>query len=152
MGNASAGMITEHKGGDMSKTYKAIEIKKPAEWSTVRKPLQDPGPNQVRIRVEACGVCHSDAGTVEGLFPITYPRVPGHEAVSRIDAVGSEVKGWAVGQRVGVGFLGGPCGYCDFCRDGDLANCKHQGFTGIHSDGGYAEVMLAKASGLVRIS
>jgi alcohol dehydrogenase, propanol-preferring len=115
----------------MSKTYRAIEIKKPREWSAVRKPLQDPSPNQVRIRVEACGVCHSDAGTVEGLFPITFPRVPGHEAVGRIDAVGSEVKGWAVGQRVGVGFLGGPCGYCDFCRDGDLVNCKNQQFTGI---------------------
>src|SRR6201987_4190268 len=135
----------------MSKTYRAIEIRKPREWSAVRKPLQDPGPNQVRIRVEACGVCHSDAVTVEGLLPITFPRVPGHEAVGRIDAVGSEVKGWAVGQRVGVGFLGGPCGYCDFCRDGDLVNCKNQEWTGIHSDGGYAEVMLAKASGLVSI-
>jgi len=143
--------ITEPEGGDMSETYRAIEIKEPGKWSAVRKPLQEPGPNQVRIRVEACGVCHSDAGTVEGLFPITFPRVPGHEAVGRIDAVGSEVKGWAVGQRVGVGFLGGPCGYCDFCRNGDLVNCKNQEFTGIHSDGGYAEVMLAKASGLVRI-
>jgi alcohol dehydrogenase, propanol-preferring len=135
----------------MSKTYRAIEITRPGEWSEVRKPLQHPSPNQVRIRVEACGVCHSDAGTVEGLFPITFPRVPGHEVVGRIDAVGSEVKGWAAGQRVGVGFLGGPCGYCDFCRDGDLVNCKNQEYTGIHSDGGYAEVMLARASGLVRI-
>src|SRR5215472_14720441 len=143
--------ISEPRGGDMSKTYRAIEIKKPGEWSTVRKPLQNPGPNQVRIRVDACGVCHSDSGTVEGLFPITFPRVPGHEAVGRIDAVGSEVKGWPVGERVGVGFLGGACGYCDFCRNGDLVNCKNQEFTGIHSDGGYAEVMLAKASGLMRI-
>jgi alcohol dehydrogenase, propanol-preferring len=68
-----------------------------------------------------------------------------------IDALGSEVKGWATGQRVGVGFLGGACGYCDFCRNGDLVNCTNQGYTGIHSDGGYAEVLLAKASGLVRI-
>jgi len=135
----------------MSKTYRAIEIRKPGEWSTVRKHLQNPGPDQVRIRVEACGVCHSDAGTVEGLFPITFPRVPGHEAVGRIDAVGSQVNGWAVGQRVGVGFLGGSCGYCDFCRNGDLVSCRNQEFTGIHSDGGYAEVMLAKPSGLVRI-
>jgi alcohol dehydrogenase, propanol-preferring len=144
-------LVTEPKGSDTSETYRAIEITRPREWSTVRKSLQDPGPNQVRIRVEACGVCHSDAVTVEGLLPITFPRVPGHEAVGRIDAVGSEVKGWAVGERVGVGFLGGPCGYCDFCRNGDLVNCKNQEFTGIHSDGGYAEVMLAKASGLVRI-
>src|SRR6516225_9981125 len=135
----------------MSRTYRAIEIKKPGEWSAVRKPLQDPGPDQVRIRVEACGVCHSDAVTVEGLLPITFPRVPGHEAVGRIDAVGSGVKGWAVGQRVGAGFLSGPCGYCDFCRNGNLVNCNNQEFTGIHSDGGYAEVMLARASGLVRI-
>ena len=135
----------------MSATYRAIEVSKPGQFAEVRRTLVDPGSDQVRIRVEACGVCHSDSGTVEGLFPITFPRVPGHEAVGRIDAVGSEVKGWAVGERVGVGFLGGACGYCDFCRNGDLVNCKNQEFTGIHSDGGYAEVMLAKASGLMRI-
>jgi len=115
------------------------------------KPLVDPGPGQVRIRVEACGVCHSDSGTVEALFPINWPRVPGHEVVGRIDAVGSGVRGWDVGQRVGIGFLGGSCGYCEFCRNGDLVNCKNQEYTGIHSDGGYAEVMIAKATGLVRI-
>jgi propanol-preferring alcohol dehydrogenase len=115
------------------------------------KPLVDPGPGQVRIRVEASGVCHSDAGTVEGSFPINWPRVPGHEVVGRIDALGSGVQGWMVGQRVGVGFLGGSCGYCEFCRNGDLVNCGNQEFTGIHSDGGYAEVMIAKATGLVRI-
>jgi alcohol dehydrogenase, propanol-preferring len=87
---------------------------------------------------------------VEGLFPIDWPRVPGHEVVGRIDALGSGVQGWAVGQRVGVGFLGGSCGYCEFCRNGDLVNCRNQEFTGIH-DGGYAEVMIAKASGLVSI-
>jgi len=115
------------------------------------KPLVDPGPGQVRIRVEASGVCHSDAGTVEGSFPISWPRVPGHEVVGRIDALGSGVQGWEVGQRVGVGFLGGSCGYCEFCRNGDLVNCLNQEFTGIHSDGGYAEIMIAKATGLVRI-
>jgi len=85
------------------------------------------------------------------LFPIDWPRVPGHEVVGRIDALGSGVQGWAIGQRVGVGFLGGPCGYCAFCRDGDLVNCRNQEFTGIHHDGGYAEVMIAKASGLISI-
>jgi alcohol dehydrogenase, propanol-preferring len=135
----------------MSATYRAIEVSKPGEFSEVKKPLLDPGPNQVRIRVEACGVCHSDSGTVEGLFPIDWPRVPGHEVVGRIDAVGSGVQGWKVGQRVGVGFLGGSCGYCEFCRNGDLVNCRNQEFTGIHHDGGYAEVMVAKASGLVSI-
>jgi propanol-preferring alcohol dehydrogenase len=96
-------------------------------------------------------VCHSDSGTVEGLFPINWPRVPGHEVVGRIDALGSGVQGWAVGQRVGVGFLGGSCGYCEFCRNGDLVNCRNQEYTGIHHDGGYAEVMIAKASGLMSI-
>jgi alcohol dehydrogenase, propanol-preferring len=105
----------------------------------------------VRIRVEACGVCHSDSGTVEALFPIEWPRVPGHEVVGRIDALGSGVQGWVVGQRVGVGFLGGSCGHCEFCRNGDLVNCRNQEYTGIHHDGGYAEVMIAKASGLVSI-
>jgi alcohol dehydrogenase, propanol-preferring len=135
----------------MSATYKAIQVTKPGEFETVMKPLVDPDPGQVRIRVEACGVCHSDAGTVEGSFPIDWPRVPGHEVVGRIDAVGAGVQGWAVGQRVGVGFLGGSCGYCDLCRDGDLVNCRNQEFTGIHHDGGYAEVMIAKASGLMSI-
>jgi propanol-preferring alcohol dehydrogenase len=135
----------------MKATYKAIELSEPGKFSVVRKPLVDPGPNQVRIRVEACGVCHSDAATVEGLFPIAWPRVPGHEVVGRIDALGSAVQGWTVGQRVGVGFLGGFCGYCEFCRNGDLVNCRNQEFTGIDHDGGYAEVMIAKASGLVSI-
>jgi propanol-preferring alcohol dehydrogenase len=89
---------------------------------------------------------------VDGSFPgISYPRVPGHEVVGRIDALGSGVQGWAVGQRVGVGFLAGSCGYCEFCRNGDLVNCRNQEYSGIHHDGGYAEVMLAKASGLVSI-
>src|SRR5260370_21605625 len=88
----------------MNATYRAIELSGPGKFSEVRKPLLDPGPNQVRIRVEACGVCHSDAATVEGLFPIVWPRVPGHEVVGRIDALGSGVQGWAVGQRVGAGF------------------------------------------------
>lgn len=135
----------------MNGTYRAIELSGPGKFSEVTKPLLDPGPNQVRIRVEACGVCHSDAATVEGLFPINWPRVPGHEAVGRIDALGPGVQGWAVGQRVGVGFLGGFCAYCEFCRNGDLVNCRNQEYTGIHSDGGYAEVMIAKASGLVSV-
>jgi len=135
----------------MNATYRAIEVRRPGEFSEVNKPLLDPSPNQVRIRVEACGVCHSDSGTVEGVFPIEWPRVPGHEVVGRIDALGSGVQGWAVGQRVGVGFLGGSCGYCEFCRGGDLVNCRNQEYTGIHHDGGYAEVMIAKASGLMSI-
>ena len=135
----------------MPGTYTAVEVSAPSELRVVERRVAEPRPGQVRIRVEACGVCHSDSATVEGLFPIDWPRVPGHEAVGRIDALGPGVQGWAVGQRVGVGFLGGSCGYCEFCRNGDLVNCRNQEFTGVHSDGGYAEVMIAKATGLMRI-
>src|SRR6478672_4798305 len=135
----------------MSGTYKAVEVSAPGTLRAVERPVSEPGAGQVRLRVEACGVCHSDSATVDGLFPIAWPRVPGHEVVGRIDALGSGVQGWAVGQRVGVGFLGGFCGYCEYCRDGDLVNCRNQEYTGIHHDGGYAEVMIAKASGLVSI-
>ena len=136
----------------MSATYRAVEVRRPKEFAEVRKPLQNPGPNEVRIRVEACGVCHSDSATVEGLLPgLTFPRVPGHEVVGRIDALGSAVQGWAVGQRVGVGFLGGSCGYCEYCRDGDLVNCANQAYTGVQHDGGYAEMMIAKSTGLIAV-
>src|ERR1700741_4139551 len=135
----------------MPGTYTAVEVSAPSELRVVERRVAEPGPGQVRIRVEACGVCHSDSATVEGLFPIDWPRVPGHEAVGRIDALGPGVQGWAVGQRVGGGFLGGFCGYCEFCRNGDLVNCRNQEYTGIDHDGGYAEVMIAKASGLVSI-
>ena len=136
---------------EAASTYRAVHAVSLGRLELTEKTMQAPGPGRVRIRVEACGVCHSDSGTVEGLFPIDWPRVPGHEVVGRIDALGSGVQGWVVGQRVGVGFLGGSCGYCEFCRSGDLVNCRNQEYTGIHHDGGYAEVMIAKASGLVSI-
>src|SRR5262252_6856957 len=132
-------------------TYRAVQAVSRGRLELTEKTTQAPGPGKVRIRIEACGVCHSDSGTVEALFPIDWPRVPGHEVVGRIDALGAGVQGWAVGQRVGVGFLAGSCGYCEFCRNGDLVNCRNQEYTGIHHDGGYAEVMIAKASGLVSI-
>jgi alcohol dehydrogenase, propanol-preferring len=136
---------------EVGSTYSAIQAVSQGRLELTEKTLQAPGPGKVRIRVEACGVCHSDSGTVEALFPIEWPRVPGHEIVGRIDALGSGVQGWVVGQRVGVGFLGGSCGYCEFCRNGDLVNCRDQEYTGIHHDGGYAQVMIAKASGLMSI-
>src|SRR5467141_239429 len=136
---------------EVGSTYRAVQAVSPGRLELTEKTLHAPGPGKVRIRVEACGVCHSDSGTVEALFPIEWPRVPGHEVVGRIDALGSGVQGWVVGQRVGVGFLGGCCGYCQLCRNGDLVNCRNQEYTGIHHDGGYAEVMIAKASGLVSI-
>jgi alcohol dehydrogenase, propanol-preferring len=132
-------------------TYRAVQAIAPGTLELTNKPLVDPAPGQVRIRVEACGVCHSDAATVEGVFPIEWPRVPGHEAVGIIDKVGAGVEGWSAGQRVGVGFLGGSCGRCEPCRGGDLVNCRNQDFTGIQHDGGYAEILLARASGLVSV-
>ena len=132
-------------------TYRAVDAVSPGKLELTRKPLVDPRPGYVRIRVQACGVCHSDAGTVEGVFPITWPRVPGHEAVGVIDMLGAGVEGWTVGQRVGVGFLGGSCGRCQQCRRGDLVNCLNQEFTGIQHDGGYAEVLIARASGLISV-
>jgi propanol-preferring alcohol dehydrogenase len=132
-------------------TYRAVQAIAPGKLELTEKPLVQPGPGHVRIRVEACGVCHSDAATVEGVFPIDWPRVPGHEAVGIIDVLGAGAEGWRIGQRVGVGFLGGSCGHCKQCRGGQLVNCENQEFTGVQHDGGYAEVLIAKASGLVSI-
>ncbi|MCU1282102.1 MAG: alcohol dehydrogenase [bacterium] len=134
-----------------AKTYRAVQVVKPGKMEMTERPLLDPPPGHVRIRVEACGICHTDAATIEGAFPIQWPRVPGHEAVGRIDAIGSGVEGWKLGERVGVGYLAGSCGHCEFCRNGDLVGCQNQGNTGIHVDGGYAEVMIAKASGLMSV-
>jgi propanol-preferring alcohol dehydrogenase len=132
-------------------TYRAVQATAPGKLELTEKPLVDPPAGHVRIKIEACGVCHSDSATVEGRSPISWPRVPGHEAVGVIDKLGDGVQGWAVGNRVGVGFLGGSCGYCECCRGGDLVNCRNQEYTGIHHDGGYAEVMIAKQSGLIAI-
>ncbi len=115
--------------------------------------LPEPGRHEVRIRVQACGVCHSDAITVQGLMPgIGYPRIPGHEVIGVIDALGPEVDGWKVGARVGVGWSGGACGYCGRCRRGDGFACETiHGATGVTRDGGYATHMLALASALARV-
>jgi D-arabinose 1-dehydrogenase-like Zn-dependent alcohol dehydrogenase len=110
-----------------------------------------PGPNagSVRIKVEACGICHSDSLTKEGTFPgIQYPRVPGHEVAGIVDAVGAGVVGWTEGQRVGVGWHGGYCGHCEHCRRGDFFACQWGQVTGITYDGGYADYMVAHSSAL----
>jgi D-arabinose 1-dehydrogenase-like Zn-dependent alcohol dehydrogenase len=116
----------------------------------IERDIPDPGSGYVRIKVQACGVCHSDTLTKDGLFPgIQYPRVPGHEVIGVIDAVGSGVPRWKSGQRVGVGWNGGFCGYCDNCRRGDFFACQTStDVTGISRDGGYAEYMLAPTSAL----
>jgi D-arabinose 1-dehydrogenase-like Zn-dependent alcohol dehydrogenase len=106
----------------------------------------------VRIKVQACGICHSDSVTKEGLFPnIQYPRVPGHEVAGLIDAVGPGVPGWEPGQKVGVGWNGGYCGYCDHCRRGEFFTCVRGQITGVTYDGGYGEYMIAPASAVARM-
>ena len=109
--------------------------------------------DSVRVKVEACGVCHSDSFTKEGTWPgIQYPRVPGHEIAGIIDAVGTGVVGWTPGQRVGVGWHGGNCGYCDSCRRGDFVTCQIAfQVPGIAYDGGYADYMIAPAGVLALI-
>src|SRR6202140_3495996 len=136
----------------MGKTYRAVEITKPGTFHLLERSVAAPGEGLVRIRVEACGVCHSDAGTVEGQLPgVVYPRVPGHEAIGRIEEVGRGVTTWQVGQRVGAGFFGGEDGTCETCRRGDTAYCQNPIITGVTSDGGYAQMMIAEARALARI-
>ena len=115
--------------------------------------LPVPGRHEVRIRVHACGVCHSDSLTVQGHMPgLLYPRIPGHEVIGVIDALGPEVEGWKLGARVGVGWFGGSCGYCGNCRRGDAFACETiHCITGVTRDGGYATHMLALASAVARV-
>ena len=123
-----------------------------APFEIVERDIPEPGPGTVRIKVQACGICHSDSYTVEGLLPIEYPRVPGHEVVGVIDAVAPGVPRWAAGQRVAVGWHGGNCGYCDACRRGDIFACQSfTAITGITSDGGYAEYMIARSEALALV-
>src|SRR5882724_4331259 len=118
-------------------------------FELVEREIPAPGADQVRIKVQACGICHSDSLTKEGAYPgIQYPRVPGHEVAGIIDAVGKGVVGWTEGQRVGVGWHGGYCGHCEPCRRGDFFACQWGQVTGITYDGGYADYMIAHSSAL----
>ena len=132
---------------------RAIQVSRPGgPFEMVDREIPQPGPRQVRVKVQACGLCHSDSLTKEGHFPgVTYPRVPGHEVAGVIDAVGSEVPRWRVGQYVGVGWLGSYCGYCDSCRRGSFITCSNQLVTGITMDGGYQDYMLVPFEGLALI-
>jgi len=125
----------------------AAQISKPhGEWELVDRKIPVPGPGQVRIKVEACGICHSDMLVKDGLWPgLHFPRVPGHEIAGRIDAVGTGVVDWKPGQRVGVGWHGGHCFHCEPCRRGDFILCQQGKVTGISHDGGYAEYMVSPA-------
>lgn len=135
-------------------TMRAMSI--PARGAKLRleeRSVPQPGRGEVRIRVQACGVCHSDVLTFEGQMPgLAYPRIPGHEVIGLIEAVGEGVSGWQAGARVGVGWSPGACGYCTQCRHGNLFACENlQGATGVTRDGGYATHMLAQASALARV-
>ncbi|PYV54822.1 MAG: alcohol dehydrogenase [Acidobacteria bacterium] len=132
---------------------KVVQVSKPGgDFEIVERPVPEPGRTQVGIKVEACGICHSDVLTKEGLFPgLQYPRVPGHEIAGRIDAIGADVTQWKHGQRVGVGWHGGHCFVCDPCRRGDFIVCQNEKITGISFDGGYGEYMIAPAEAVAAI-
>jgi D-arabinose 1-dehydrogenase-like Zn-dependent alcohol dehydrogenase len=137
----------------MSK-MRAVQVSRPnGPFEVVEREIPEPGAGSVRIKIEACGVCHSDVLTKEGFLPdIKYPRVPGHEIAGIIDALGAGVAGWTQGQRVGVGWHGGHCGYCDSCRRGEFVMCQiSPQVPGIAYDGGYAEYMIAPAGALAAI-
>src|SRR5256712_2556440 len=136
----------------MKSTYKAVEVYEAGRLRLVERPISEPGAGQVRIRVEACGICHTDAATVMGTYPgLTLPRVPGHEVVGRIEALGSGVSRWKIGQGVGVGLIAGEDGVCEPCRRGDSVNCQHPVVLGVTGDGGYAEAMIAESRAIASI-
>ena len=137
----------------MSTKMNAAQISKPGgDWELIERDIPEPSTGEVRVKVEACGICHSDSLVKEGLWPgLQYPRVPGHEIAGRIDAVGENVTAWTKGQRVGVGWHGGHCFVCEQCRRGDFAMCVNRKVTGIDFDGGYAEYMIAPATALAAI-
>jgi len=139
----------------MPRTMRAVQVPRPGgNFEVVERPVPEPARGQVRIQVEACGICHSDAIVKEGHWPfggLQYPRSPGHEIAGRIDAVGEDVSLWKGGDRVGVGWHGGHCFVCDPCRRGDFINCRNSPITAIHFDGGYQEYMVAPAEAVAAI-
>jgi propanol-preferring alcohol dehydrogenase len=137
----------------MTTTYRAVQATE-GVFSLAERELTDPGAGEVRIAVEACGICHSDVVGVGNLFhhhTVGTPIVPGHEVVGRVDALGAGVTGWTLGQRVGVGYFGGHCGVCDSCRRGEFVYCTDQQILGDSIDGGYAEYVTTRATGLVSV-
>jgi D-arabinose 1-dehydrogenase-like Zn-dependent alcohol dehydrogenase len=133
---------------------RAVQVSKPnGALELVEREIPSPGEGTVRIKVKACGVCHSDSLVKEGTWPgLQYPRVPGHEVIGLIDALGAGVVGWTHGERVGVGWNGGYCGYCDACRRGNFFACQTwTRVTGVTLDGGYADYLIAHASALARV-
>jgi D-arabinose 1-dehydrogenase-like Zn-dependent alcohol dehydrogenase len=134
-------------------SMRVVEVKEQGgPFELVEREVPQPGRGEALVRVHACGICHSDMFGKEGGFPgISWPHVPGHEIAGEVAVLGEDVKGWEVGQRVGVGWFGGNCGYCRQCRRGDLINCAHMDIPGITIDGGYADYVLVKASAMASI-
>lgn len=131
----------------------AVQLRSPgAPFEIVTREIPAPGANQVRIKIQACGVCHSDLFVKEGHWPgLQYPRVTGHEVAGVVDEVGAGVTTWKKAQRVGVGWHGGHCGQCGPCRRGDFMGCKHFQVTGFQEDGGYAQYMIARSEAVAAI-
>jgi D-arabinose 1-dehydrogenase-like Zn-dependent alcohol dehydrogenase len=134
-------------------SMRAMQVSEPGgSLELVQREVPAPGPGEALVRVHACGICHSDSLAKDGGYPgVSHPIVPGHEIAGAIESLGSGVQGWEVGQRVGVGWFGGNCGYCELCRRGDLMNCLNMGIPGVTFDGGYADYVLVKASALALI-
>ena len=133
---------------------RAVQVPRPnGAFELVEREVPEPVAGSVRVKIEACGICHSDSFTKEGTFPgLQYPRVPGHEVAGTIDAVGAGVEGWSRGQRVGIGWHGGHCGHCQSCRRGDFVTCQVRAqIPGISYDGGYADYMIAPVEALALI-
>src|SRR5262245_20057622 len=139
-------------GRNMAKMRVAQVSRPKGPFEIVERPIPEPGPGSVRIRAQACGICHSDSLTKEGVFPgLQYPRVPGHEVAGVTAAGGPGGADWEPGQRVGVGWNGGYCGYCEPCRRGDFFACVRGQITGVTYDGGYGEYLIAPASAVARM-
>jgi D-arabinose 1-dehydrogenase-like Zn-dependent alcohol dehydrogenase len=131
-------------------SMRAMVVKEPGgDFELEDREVPAPGVGEALVRVHACGICHSDSFAKEGGYPgVSHPLVPGHEVAGEIAALGERVEGWEVGQRVGVGWFGGNCGYCEWCRRGSLIDCENMGIPGITMDGGYADYVVVRASAL----
>ena len=131
-------------------SMRAVVVPEPgADFELVQRDVPEPGPEEALVRVHACGVCHSDLLAKVGAIPgAPYPLIPGHEIAGEVAALGDRVRGWTVGQRVGVGWFGGNCGYCEWCRRGSLLDCENGVIPGITADGGYAEYVVVHSSAL----
>jgi D-arabinose 1-dehydrogenase-like Zn-dependent alcohol dehydrogenase len=131
-------------------TMRAVQVPSAdADFELVEREIPTPGPGEAVVRVHACGVCHSDSFAKSGQYPgVSHPLIPGHEIAGEVSALGDGVQGWEVGQRVGVGWFGGNCGYCEWCRRGSLIDCENMEIPGITIDGGYADYVLVRATAL----